>query len=147
MHHSLPYREKERTSEQSADQAKDPSTGSAAEKVHHSLAHKEKERTCEQSADQAKNPSTGSAGRKRCTTHCHIGRRRGPVSKEQTKLNTPVQVQRRCHRRGPVSKAQTKLKTPVQVQRREKVPHSLAHRERKGTCRQSAHQAKNPSTD
>ena len=45
-----------------------------------------------------------------------------------------------------MSKAQTKLKTPVQVQRREKVHHSLAHREKEGTCEQSADQAKNNST-
>ena len=45
-----------------------------------------------------------------------------------------------------MSKAQTKLKTPVQVQRREKVRHSGAHREKEGTSEQSADQAKNPST-
>ena len=46
-----------------------------------------------------------------------------------------------------MSKAQTKLKTTVQVQRRERVHHSLAHREKEGTCEQSADQAKDPSTD
>ena len=45
-----------------------------------------------------------------------------------------------------MNKAQTKLKTPVQVQRQEKVHHSLAHREKEGTSEQSADQAKNPST-
>ena len=45
-----------------------------------------------------------------------------------------------------MSKAQTKLKTPIKVQRREKVRHSGAHREKEGTCEQSADQAKNPST-
>ena len=45
-----------------------------------------------------------------------------------------------------MSKEQTKLKNPVHVQRREKVHHSLAHREKEGTCEQSADQAKNPST-
>ena len=45
-----------------------------------------------------------------------------------------------------MSKGQTKLKTPVQVQRREKVHHSLAYREKERTSEQSKDQAKNPST-
>ena len=45
-----------------------------------------------------------------------------------------------------MSKGQTKLKIPVQVQRREKVHHSLACREKKRTSEQNADQAKNPST-
>ena len=45
-----------------------------------------------------------------------------------------------------MGKGQTKLKTPVQVQRREKLRHSGAHREKEGTCEQSADQAINPST-
>ena len=45
-----------------------------------------------------------------------------------------------------MSKAQTKLKTPVKVQRRKKVRHSGAYREKEGTCEQSADQAKNTST-
>ena len=44
-----------------------------------------------------------------------------------------------------MGKAQTKLKTPVQLQRREKVGHSGAHREKDRTCEQSADQAKNRS--
>ena len=44
-----------------------------------------------------------------------------------------------------MSKGQTKLKTPVQVQRQEKVHHSLAYREKERTSEQSADQAKNPS--
>ena len=45
-----------------------------------------------------------------------------------------------------MSKAQTKLKTPVQVERREKVHHSLAYREKEKTSEQSADQNKNPRT-
>ena len=44
-----------------------------------------------------------------------------------------------------MSKGQTNLKTPVQVQRREKVHHSLAYREKERTSEQSADQDKNPS--
>ena len=93
------------------------------EKVRHSGAHREKEGTCQQSTDQAKNPSTGSAAGKGAPLRSTYGRRRGPVSK-----------------------AQTKLKTPVQVQRREKVRHSFTHWEKEVTCGKSADQAKNPST-
>ena len=45
-----------------------------------------------------------------------------------------------------MGKPQTKLKTPVQVQRWEKVRHSFTHWEKEVTCGQSADQAKNPST-
>ena len=83
--------------------------------MHHSGEHREKERTCGQNADQAKKPKYRFSGGKRCATQENIGRRRGRVHK-----------------------AQTKLKTPVQVQRREKVHHSGAHREKEKTCGQSA---------
>ena len=45
-----------------------------------------------------------------------------------------------------MDKEQTKLKTPVQIERREKLRHLGAHREKERTCGQSADQAKNPTT-